>query len=105
MSAVAIFPWFAGVRPFTPAGANERTMPAVEIEYCVPCGMLPRAQDLQEAILEEYGESVDRVALVTGDAGVFEVRVDDERVFDKEEDEYDEAGIVDDVGEFVGAAA
>lgn len=80
-------------------------MTQVEIEYCVPCGMLPRAQDLQQAILEEYGERVDRVALVTGDAGVFEVRVDDEQVFDKEEDEYSEDDIVDSVGERVGAAA
>lgn len=80
-------------------------MTRIEIEYCVPCGMLPRAQDLQQTILEEYGERVDRVALVTGDSGVFEVRVDDEQVFDKEEDEYDETAIVDSVGERVGAAA
>lgn len=80
-------------------------MTSIEIEYCVPCGMLPRAQDLQETILEEFGERVDRVALVTGDAGVFEVRVDDEQVFDKEEDEYSEEAIVDSVSERVGATA
>lgn len=80
-------------------------MTNVEIEYCVPCGMLPRAQELQESILEEFGERVDRVALVTGDAGVFKVRVDDEEVFDKEDEAYDEAAIVDEVRSRVGAAA
>lgn len=80
-------------------------MTTVEIEYCVPCGMLPRAQELQEAILEEFGEDVDSVALVTGDAGVFTVTVDGELVYDKEEEAFDQREIVDRVNERVGAAA
>lgn len=80
-------------------------MTTVEIEYCVPCGMLPRAQELQEAILEEFGEDVDSVALVTGDSGVFTVTVDGELVYDKEEEAFDQREIVDRVNERVGAAA
>jgi len=80
-------------------------MVSVEIEYCVPCGHRDRAQDLQAALLEEYGLKVDRVALVTGDSGVFEVHVDDETVFDIDEDEYDADGIVEEVGAHVGATA
>ncbi|QLG27595.1 SelT/SelW/SelH family protein [Halorarum halophilum] len=80
-------------------------MTTVEIEYCVPCGMLGRAQDVQAALLEEFGEELDRVALVTGDTGVFEVRSNDEVVFDKERDEYDEDAIVDSVRSHVGATA
>lgn len=76
-------------------------MPNVEIEYCVPCGHLPRAQDLQQDLLEQYGQKLDTVALRTGDGGVFKVRVDDELIFDKAEDEYDPDGIVDDVGGYV----
>lgn len=64
-------------------------MSQVEIEYCVPCGFLNRASDLAEALLSALGGDVDRVALVTGDHGVFRVSVDDEVVFDKETDEYD----------------
>jgi len=64
-------------------------MATVEIEYCVPCGFLNRATDVAEALLSTFGEDVDRVSLVTGDQGVFEVRVDDAVVFDKETDEYD----------------
>lgn len=80
-------------------------MTSVEIEYCVPCGMLERAQDVQHALLEEYGERLDSVALVTGDSGVFEVRADDEQVFDKDEDEFDVDAIVESVGERVSASA
>ncbi|GAB7095335.1 hypothetical protein JCM30237_24880 [Halolamina litorea] len=80
-------------------------MTSVEIEYCVPCGHLQRAQDLEASILEAYGLGVDRVALVTGDGGVFEVSVDGETIFDVEEDEYDADAIVDEVGTHVGATA
>jgi len=69
-------------------------MTDVEIEYCVPCGMLDRAQDVQAALLEQFGQRLDTVALRTGDSGVFRVAVDDERVFDKAEDEYDVDAIV-----------
>ncbi|WP_142856407.1 SelT/SelW/SelH family protein [Salinigranum halophilum] len=64
-------------------------MTDVEIEYCVPCGFLDRAQDIQHALLRQFGERLDRVALVTGDHGVLQVRVGDEVVWDKADDEYD----------------
>ncbi|PSQ17343.1 selenoprotein [Halobacteriales archaeon QS_8_69_26] len=76
-------------------------MTDVEIEYCVPCGFLPRAQDLQEALLEEYGQELNSVALVTGDHGVFKVQANGDVVFDKEEDDYDVDDIVDSVGAHV----
>lgn len=64
-------------------------MSEVEIEYCVPCGFLERAEEMQHAVLEQFGERIDRVALVTGDHGVLTVAVDGELVWDKSEDEYD----------------
>jgi len=78
-------------------------MTTIEIEYCVPCGMLNRAQDVQEAILRQYGDSIDRVALVTGDDGIFVVRADDTVVFDKTEDNYDVDAIVRELRAHVGA--
>ena len=80
-------------------------MTTVEIEYCVPCGMLDRAQNVQAAVLERYGRELDRVALVTGDDGVFEVRADGDVVFDKGSDEFDVDAIVDSVESYVGATA
>ena len=69
-------------------------MTRVEIEYCVPCGLLDRAADLQTTLLELFGQQLATVALRTGDGGVFAVRVDGETVYDKAEDEYDEDAIV-----------
>jgi len=64
-------------------------MPTVEIEYCVPCGFLGRAEEIQHALLEQFGDRLDRVALVTGDHGVLTVAVDGDVVWDKAEDDYD----------------
>lgn len=64
-------------------------MTTVEIEYCVPCGMLDRALTVEEAILRQFGDRLDRVSLVTGDHGIFVVRVDGDRIFDKETDTFD----------------
>ncbi|SNR25130.1 SelT/SelW/SelH family protein [Halorubrum vacuolatum] len=80
-------------------------MTRVEVEYCVPCGMLNRANDVARAVLEQFGEGVEEVALVTGDDGIFIVRVDGEVVFDKTEDDYDVDAIVRAVKPHVGAAA
>ncbi|PSP83002.1 selenoprotein [Halobacteriales archaeon QS_1_68_17] len=76
-------------------------MTEVEIEYCVPCGFLDRAEDVQHAICSTFGERVDRVALVSGDKGVFKVRADGDLVFDKDEHEFDVRAIVDEVRAYV----
>ncbi|RQG93452.1 SelT/SelW/SelH family protein [Natrarchaeobius chitinivorans] len=69
-------------------------MVTVEIEYCVPCGFLPRAEDVQHALLTTFGEELDSVALSTGTDGVFVVRVGGDSVFRKGEDEFDVDEIV-----------
>ncbi len=60
--------------------------PTVEIHYCVPCGHLPRAQDIQKSILERFGQKVDGVKLKTGDSGIFKIRVADEEIYSKPAD-------------------
>ncbi len=76
-------------------------MTTVEIEYCVPCGFLERAEAVQHALLSQFGEDIDELTLITGDHGIFEVRVDGEVVFEKSEDEYDVDGITRDVRAYV----
>ncbi|WP_135819998.1 SelT/SelW/SelH family protein [Halostella litorea] len=76
-------------------------MTHVEIEYCVPCGFLDRAEDVQHALLTSLGERLDAVTLRTGDHGVFRVDVDGEMVFDKADDEFDVDAIVREVRERV----
>jgi len=69
-------------------------MTTVEIEYCVPCGMLDRALTVEEAICRQFADQLDRVSLVMGDHGIFIVRVDGEVIFDKETDQFDVDEIV-----------
>ncbi len=65
---------------------NATTKPTVQIHYCVPCGHLPRAMDVQRSILERFGQRVDGVKLKTGDGGVFVISIDDEVVYRKPEE-------------------
>ena len=70
------------------AGDQQQTMTNIEIEYCVPCGHLDRASELQHAILSQFGQDLESVTLVTGDNGVFRVRADGDTIFDKAEEGY-----------------
>ena len=72
-----------------PGGTSD-----VEIAFCVPCGFLNRTVDLAGTLLSTFGADVDSVSLVTGDHGVFEVRVDGAVVFGKTEDEADETAVI-----------
>jgi selenoprotein W-related protein len=56
--------------------------------------MLDRALDVEEAVLRQFGNQLERVSLVTGDHGIFVVRVDGEVIFDKDEDGFDVDEIV-----------
>ena len=70
--------------------------PTVQIEYCVHCGYLPRAMDVQKSILERFGERVEGVKLKTGANGVFTVSVDGETVYSKP-DAFDVEAILDEI--------
>jgi selenoprotein W-related protein len=69
-------------------------MTTVEIEFCLPCGYLNRAESIQHVLLQTLGETIDEVTLVPGDDGVFTVTVDNTRVFDIANDDYDVDQIV-----------
>lgn len=60
-------------------------MTDVEIQYCVPCGHLDQAIDVQRELLDEFGQRLDGVRLTTGDSGIFVVSVDGETVYDNRE--------------------
>lgn len=60
-------------------------MTDVEIQYCVPCGHLDHAIEVQEELLSEFGQRLDGVRLTTGDSGIFVVTVDGEPVYDNRE--------------------
>lgn len=77
--------------------------PEIEIEYCVPCGLLPAADETAHAVLEQAGQQVSGVRLVPSHGGVFKVRADGEPIFDKPSDGYDVDEIVTRVGRRLGA--
>jgi selenoprotein W-related protein len=74
-------------------------MTTVDIEYCVPCGHLERAQQTQAHLLETFGRDVDGVRLIPGDGGIFEVRVDGDLAYDASETGYDLEAITETVRE------
>lgn len=58
-------------------------MVVVEIEYCVPCGLLESALHTQRELLGTFGRELDEVRLKPGHGGVFRVAIEDDIIFDK----------------------
>lgn len=61
-------------------------MTRVDIEYCVPCGLLEPALDAERALLEAFGEELTCVRLTPSHGGVFKIRVDGALAYDKDTD-------------------
>lgn len=52
--------------------------PRLEIEYCRKCRFVLRASWLAQEVLFTFGHELGEVALVPGEGGVFELRLDGE---------------------------
>jgi selenoprotein W-related protein len=59
-------------------------MTAIEIEYCVPCGLLEPAIETQTRLLNEFGQDLDGATLTPGHGGVCIVTAAGETIWDKE---------------------
>lgn len=59
--------------------------PRIEIEYCSQCRFILRASWMAQELLMTFGEELGAVALVPGSGGIFEVRLDGERLWNKKE--------------------
>ncbi len=57
----------------------------VEIEYCSQCRFILRASWLAQELLMTFGDDLGEVALKPGTGGIFEVRLDGERLWNKKE--------------------
>jgi selenoprotein W-related protein len=66
----------------------EATKPSITIEYCVPCGYAPRATWMAQELLAPFSETISGLTLVPGAHGVFDVFVDDKKVFSSEENNW-----------------
>ena len=78
-------------------------MTEIEIEYCVPCGLLSAAERAEHALLAEFGQSIDELRLKPGHGGVFRISVDGELIFDKERDGFELDEIVNRARAQIGA--
>lgn len=61
----------------------------VTIEYCVPCGHLERAIQVQRELLVRHGRGLEGVTLQTGEGGVFKVSADGRLLVDAQQDGFD----------------
>lgn len=59
--------------------------PRVEIEYCSQCRFVLRASWLAQELLFTFADELREVALIPGTGGVFEVRLNGERLWNKKE--------------------
>jgi selenoprotein W-related protein len=59
--------------------------PRVEIEYCTQCRWLLRAAWTAQELLTTFEREMGEVALIPGIGGVFQIRVDDELVWDRKQ--------------------
>lgn len=58
-------------------------LPRVEIEYCTQCRWLLRAAWMAQELLTTFEKDLSGVTLIPGTGGVFEIRVDGERVWSR----------------------
>lgn len=59
--------------------------PRLEITYCRRCRFLPRACWITQELLTTFADELGEVALIPGESGVFQVRLQGEVIFDRAE--------------------
>lgn len=61
--------------------------PRVSITYCTQCRFILRANWLAQELLMTFGEELGELALIPGSGGVFEVHLNDELIFSRQQEE------------------
>lgn len=59
--------------------------PRVEIVYCTQCRWLLRAAWMAQELLTTFSDELGEVALVPGTGGVYQIRLDDQLIWDRAE--------------------
>ncbi len=59
--------------------------PRVEIVYCTQCRWLLRAGWIAQELLTTFSDELGEVALVPGEGGIFDIRLDDELIWSRHE--------------------
>ena len=62
------------------------TKPVLAIHYCTQCNWLLRAAWMGQEVLSTFSLEIGAVTLVPGTGGIFEIRLDDELVWERKRD-------------------
>jgi selenoprotein W-related protein len=58
----------------------------ITIQYCTQCNWLLRSAWMAQELLQTFGDSLGEVALIPGTGGIFEIRVNDEVIWERVRD-------------------
>lgn len=58
----------------------------ITIHYCTQCNWLLRSAWMAQELLQTFGETLGEVALLPGTGGIFEIRVNDELIWERVRD-------------------
>ncbi|TNE48658.1 MAG: SelT/SelW/SelH family protein [Deltaproteobacteria bacterium] len=60
--------------------------PRITVEYCTGCRWMLRAAWVAQELLSTFGEQLGEVALVPGQGGVFDIRLNGELLWSRQEE-------------------
>ena len=60
--------------------------PVLSITYCTQCNWLLRSAWMAQEVLSTFAEDIGGVALIPGTGGIFEIRLDDDLIWDRKRD-------------------
>lgn len=60
--------------------------PSLTIHYCTQCNWLLRAAWMAQEVLSTFSLELAAVTLVPGTGGIFEIRIDDELIWERKRD-------------------
>ncbi|MCB8887521.1 SelT/SelW/SelH family protein [Vreelandella malpeensis] len=61
-------------------------MPRISIRYCTQCNWLLRSAWYAQELLSTFGDQLEEVALAPAHGGTFEIRCDDELIWERKRD-------------------
>jgi len=67
------------------ASSLMKDLPRIEIQYCTQCRWLLRAAWLAQELLTTFEQEIGEVALIPGSGGVFDIRVQGETMWSREQ--------------------
>ncbi|MHA6299790.1 Rdx family protein [Devosia sp. CAU 1758] len=60
--------------------------PSVTIAYCTQCNWLLRSAWMAQELLSTFSTKLDRVTLIPGTGGIFEIHLDEELLWERKRD-------------------